>query len=263
MSSDSDIHPAISASLIVPIRNEGPELVERFGPFAGRPDCELIATDGGGSREAIERLAARGARIVAFEGTRGRCLDEAARKAAGEILLFFHADSRPPDDAVEAAREALSGGAAAGAFSLAYEGAGPAMRWIASWANLRSRLLRLPFGDQGLFCPRSTYFRAGGFRDLPVCDDLDFLRRIRRIGRIVIRPEKTVTSPRRYRRNGVLRQVLRSWRVQVGFFAGVAPETLARWYGGRATRPEPAGRRPSVERPVLAPGPTSPPRRSG
>jgi hypothetical protein len=98
---------------------------------------------------------------------------------------------------------------------------------------VRSRRLGLPFGDQGLFCRREAYEESGGFRDLPVCDDLDIVRRVKRVGRLVILPEKSVTSPRRYRQNGSLRQVLRNWRVLAGYFAGVAPEKLERWYRGK------------------------------
>ena len=74
---------------------------------------------------------------------------------------------------------------------------------------------------------------VGGFRDLPVCDDVDLVRRLRKSGAFVVRPEKTVTSPRRYREVGTLRQVLRTWRVLAGYYAGVPPETLSRWYEGR------------------------------
>jgi hypothetical protein len=104
------------------------------------------------------------------------------------------------------------------------------MRWIAWWGNLRSRLLRLPFGDQGIFCRRDAYEKAGGFRDWPVCDDVDLVRRLRRTGRFEVRREKTETSPRRYRSRGALRQVLTNWKVLAGYYLGVPPETLARWY---------------------------------
>jgi hypothetical protein len=230
-------------SLIVPIRNEPPESAARFARFAGRGDVELVVADGGGSADAAARFAALGARVVAAEGSRGRALGRAAEASGGEILLFFHADATPPENAPEAAAEALSAGAVAGAFALAYEDATPALRWIAWWANLRARALGLAFGDQGLFCRRTDYARAGGFRDLPIAEDLDLVRRLARLGRFVIRPERTNASPRRFRDAGTLRQVLRDWRVEAGWFAGVPPETLARWYrggdapGGRATSP--------------------------
>ncbi|MGH9368869.1 MAG: TIGR04283 family arsenosugar biosynthesis glycosyltransferase [Thermoanaerobaculia bacterium] len=234
-------------SVIVPIRNEGPEVAARFAQFARRPDAELLIADGGGDARTSAAFTAAGARVVAAEGSRGRCLDLAAREARGQILLFYHADSRPPENALEAVREALEDGAVAGAFSLAYENAGPGMRWIAWWANTRSRLLGLPFGDQGLFCRREDYERAGRFRDIPICDDLDLVRRLRLLGPVAIRREKSVTSPRRYRETGPLRQMLRNWRVQIGYFAGVDPETLARWYSrgaGNAVSSSSRRRRP-------------------
>ena len=136
----------------------------------------------------------------------------------------------PPRMRSPCVRQAVAAGAAAGAFSLAYEDGGARMRWIAWWANRRSRWLRLPFGDQGIFCRRDAYERAGGVRDLPVCDDLDLVRRLKRVGPFVIRPEVVVTSSRAYRRNGTLRQVLRVWSVAAGYFLGVSPARLQRWY---------------------------------
>ena len=91
----------------------------------------------------------------------------------------------------------------------------------------------MPFGDQGIFCRRDLYERSGGFADLPICDDVDFVRRLKRVSALRILPEKTLTSPRRYREQGSVRQVLRNWRVLAGYFAGVSPETLLRWYNGR------------------------------
>ena len=164
---------------------------------------------------------------------RGSRLARAAAEARGDILFFLHADSRPPEYALTIIRRTIDEGADGGAFSLAYDAPEPAMRWIAWWANRRSRLARLPFGDQGIFCRRAAYEKSGGFRDLPVCDDLDLVLRLRKSGRFVIRPEKTITSPRRYRESGALRQVLRNWKVMAGYFAGVRPETLSRWYEGR------------------------------
>ncbi len=217
-------------SIIVPIKNEGPEVAHWFRRFAALGDSELIAADGGGSPETSQAFREIGARVITGEGSRGARLARAAREARGEILLFLHADSRPPENALAAIHESLENGAVGGSFRLAYEDADAGLNWIAWWANLRSRFLRLPFGDQGLFCRRDAYERAGGFRDMPICDDLDFVRRLKRVGALAIRPEKTVTSARRYRERGALFQVLRNWRVLVGYFAGVPAETLRRWY---------------------------------
>src|SRR5206468_2110535 len=84
-------------------------------------------------------------------------------------------------------------------------------------------------GAQGLFCRRETYERSGGFRDLPVCDDVDMVRRWKRLGRLAVLREKTLTSARRYRA-GAFSRVLRNWRVLAGYYAGVSPARLERWY---------------------------------
>ena len=219
-------------SVIVPVKGEGPEVAASLSQFSRPPEAELLIADGGVGAPLREELSAAGARVLSDEGSRGSRLARAAAQARGDILFFLHADSRPPQDALAIIRRAIDDGAHGGAFSLAYESAGPAMRWIAWWANRRSRLARLPFGDQGIFCRRAAYERSGGFRDLPLCDDLDLVLRLRKTGRFVVRPEKTVTSSRRYREVGAARQMLRNWRVMAGYFAGVAPETLSRWYEG-------------------------------
>jgi rSAM/selenodomain-associated transferase 2 len=223
-------------SIIVPTRNEGVEIVENFRQFCGSPDAELLVADGGGDAETARAFEALGAILVKSGGSRGSRLANAARRARGDILFFLHADSRAPDGALALIARALEGDGCAGSFSLSYEGTTPALRWIAWWANLRSRVFRLPYGDQGVFCRRNAYERSGGFRDLPICDDVDFVRRLRKTGRFVILPEKTVTSSRRYLQRGALRQVLRNWRVLAGYYLGVAPATLDRWYNAERRR---------------------------
>ncbi|MEP6769799.1 MAG: TIGR04283 family arsenosugar biosynthesis glycosyltransferase [Acidobacteriota bacterium] len=220
-------------SVIVPIRGEPREIAERFRALAADPRAELLVADGGGEPATTEAFRQIGARVIGSCGTRGARLAAAAREASGDQFLFLHSDSRPPENALEAVARCLSNRATGGAFSLAYENAGPGLRWIAAWANLRSRWLKLPFGDQGIFCRREAYESAGGFRDLPVCDDLDFVRRLRRVGPFTILPERTTTSPRRYEERGAFSQVLLNWRVQAGYFAGVSPRTLERWYNGK------------------------------
>lgn len=222
-------------SVIVPIKNEPPEAAFPLARFSSPPDCELVVVSTADGSPAERVWDFPGARLILERGSRGACLARAVSQARGEILFFLHADSRPPQNALAIIRRTIGRGASAGAFSLAYEDANLRMRWIASWANLRSRLLRLPFGDQGIFCRRDAYDAAGGFRDMPVCDDVDLIRRLRAVGRFVICPEITTTSPRRYREHGALRQVLRVWAVLGGYFLGISPERLGRWYYGKAS----------------------------
>jgi uncharacterized protein len=220
-------------SIVVPVRSEKPEMAERFRHLASAPEAELLVADAGDVPETTRAFTGLGARCVTRFGNRGSRLAAAAELAHGEILLFLHGDSDLPSNALQVIRETLSNGVSAGAFSLGYHDADRRMRWIAWWANQRARWLDLPFGDQGIFCHRDVYERAGGFRSLPICEDFDFVRRLRRLGPIVLRPERTLTSPRRYREHGAWRQVLRNWRVLIGFVFGVSPDRLERWYNFR------------------------------
>ena len=217
-------------SLILPIRGEDPSAVAKFRPFAG--EFEIVVADGGCAPETVAAFSEIASRRVFLPGaTRGKRLAAAARAGAGEVLLFLHADTRPPPDARALIEACVASGAAAGAFRLAYEDPTPSLRTISWFANLRSRWLALPFGDQGIFCTREAYESSGGFRDLAVCDDVDFVRRLRRVARLRILEECCVTSPRRYL-DGAAARVLRNWTVLAGYWLGVSPERLERWYRG-------------------------------
>jgi glycosyltransferase involved in cell wall biosynthesis len=179
-------------SLILPIRGEEPSAADALRATAR--NFEVIVADGGCPPETVEAFSRIASQWIAMPGrTRGARLAQGARLAAGEILFFLHADSRPPVRAQELIERAVAGGAAAGSFRLAYEEATPALRWISAWANLRTRWLQLPFADQGIFCTRAAYEASGGFRDLPICDDLDFVRRLARVDRLHLLPEPCVT----------------------------------------------------------------------
>ena len=219
-------------SIVIPLGDEPAEIGRAVIGWWRPGEAELLVAAAGES-PAARVLREAGARVILDPGgSRGARLRDATAASRGGVLLFLHADSRPPEHALELVRRSLDAGATAGSFRLAYENGGPIMRWTAWWANLRSRVLRLPFGDQGLFCSREAYVAAGGFRDLPVCDDVDLVRRLRRVGRFVVLPEPVVTSSRHYRRRGAARQTYRVWSTLIGYFLGVAPDRLARWYRG-------------------------------
>ncbi len=206
---DASIRPGV-ISVVVPVKDEPPEAPDALKRLAASSGAELIVASG--------------------HGTRGARLAEAVGRARGDTLFFVHVDSRPPERALALIHESLAAGAAAGAFSIRYEPEDARMRWIAWWANRRTRLFGVAFGDQGIFCRRDAYLAAGGFRDLPICEDIDLVRRLRRVGPFVVRSETTATSPRRYLERGALRQVLRVWKVLAGYYLGVRPEKLADWY---------------------------------
>ena len=215
-------------SLLVPIRGEPAGAAAAFAGLPG--NFEIVAADGDAPGPAAAAFAAIGARVLPLEGRpRGARLAAAARETRSEILAFLHADSRLPAGAETMIEAAVRSGACWGAFRLEYDDRSAALRWVAWWANVRTRLFRLPFGDQGIFCTREAYGRAGGYPELPICDDLAFAMRLRRISGFRLLPAACVTSARAYRGRS-FRQVLTNWRVMAGYFLGVEPRTLEKWY---------------------------------
>ncbi|MEM8827112.1 MAG: glycosyltransferase family 2 protein, partial [Pseudomonadota bacterium] len=158
-------------------------------------------------------------------------LNAGAKAARASTLLFLHADTRLPagwQPKVEAALDRP--GPVVGAFSLAIEDAGMRLSLVALGANVRSRLLGRPYGDQALFMRRSTFAALGGFRALPIMEDLDFVRRAARIGHIVTLPDRVVTSARRWRRHGAAKSVAINQAMLVGEALGMPHERLAAFY---------------------------------
>jgi hypothetical protein len=117
-----------------------------------------------------------------------------------------------------------------GAFSLRISGDRPGLAFIARAANLRSRLLRLPYGDQALFTTSETFQRLGGFAETPIMEDVLFVRGLRRLGRLVILPQAVVTSSRRWDNLGLLRTTLINQLILIGHGCGIPAPTLARCY---------------------------------
>ena len=155
---------------------------------------------------------------------------EAASSSSEEILLFLHSDTLLPFGWERAIRRAIASGAVGGAFRLSFSSGGARMRWVAFWANLRTRLTRVPYGDQAPFVRRDVYERLGGHPPWPLLDDWDFARRLRDQGRIEFLRDAVETSPRRYLERGVVQTVLGNWRILWKARRGEAPERLAERY---------------------------------
>lgn len=149
-----------------------------------------------------------------------------------DVLLFLHADTHLPEGFPQTVRATLADGCVAGAFRLRIDGEHPGLRWVEWGANLRSRLLALPYGDQALFLPARRFYDMGGFADVPWMEDIEFVRRLRRTGRIAIAPTAVTTSARRWQSWGILRTTLIHQACLAGYLLGIPPRWLHRWRGG-------------------------------
>lgn len=221
----------LSISVIIPARDEEAVLPATLAALAGEEVHEIIVADGE-SRDTTVAVARRhGATVAACPPGRGRQLNAGAALASGEILFFLHADTLPPAGfAAEIRRVLATPGVIAGAFRLGIAGERPALRFIEFGANLRARLFGLSYGDQGLFLRAADFRNLDGFRELPLCEDAELMRRLRRLGKVRLARTAVRTSARRWFRLGILRTTWRNQLVLLGFLLGVSPDRLGRWY---------------------------------
>ena len=217
-----------SVSVVIPTLDEEQRLPAAIQSV--RADADVIVVDGG-SGDATREVAAReGARVLEAPRGRGRQLDQGARAATGEWLLFLHADTRL-ETGWAAALAALPPEVVGGAFRFTVDSPRPAFRVVETVVRLRLRLFALPYGDQGLFVRREVYARIGGVPHLPLMEDVAFVARLRRAGRLAFPPVRAFTSARRWDRYGIVGTTLRNWSLLALYAAGQSPEGLARRYG--------------------------------
>ncbi|MGB3202031.1 MAG: TIGR04283 family arsenosugar biosynthesis glycosyltransferase [Nodosilinea sp.] len=221
--------PAIS--VVIPALDEAANLPSVLDTIQAATQIEVIVVDGGSSDGTATVAQAMGTKVVRSAPGRSHQQNQGARVASGSILLFLHADTRLPEGFEGAIRQTLARpGVVAGAFRLTINGQGKRLRWVEWGVNLRSRLLQMPYGDQGLFVTAEVFHQLGGFPDLPMMEDFELVRQLRKLGRVAIAPEAVVTSDRRWRRLGILRTTLANQAMIIGYLLGVDPHRLARWY---------------------------------
>lgn len=228
---DSGRAGAASISVIIPVIGEDERLPELLDGLtaSGPRGLEILVIDGDSSpatRRIVEAHPAT--RWLPSPPGRARQLQAGAETAQGEILLFLHADTRLPDGWAGAVRHAAAQPRfALGAFRFALDH--PARRYrFTEWAvRTRCRYARLPYGDQALFVQADSFRAAGGFADIPILEDVDLVRRMRRRGRIVVLRETAVTSARRYQQTGYLRLTWLHGKIILQYSLGMAPTRLA------------------------------------
>jgi len=226
----------MSLSLIIPTLNAADRIAATVEAWrsAVSPD-DVIVSDGGSTDETVGRAAAAGATVIGEARGRGAQLAAGAQAARRDWLLFVHADTRPGEGAGATLTDYMAdplNGARAAALHLALDDPHPAARRIERLANWRSRALALPYGDQGLLITRGHYEAIGGYRPLPLMEDVDIVRRIGRRG-LTILDAAAVTSAERYRRDGWWARPMRNLGVLSLYLLGVSPERLARMYEKR------------------------------
>ena len=219
-------------SVIIPTLDEELLLPACLAALAGQTAHELIVADGGSADATLAIAAAAGARIVSSERGRAEQLNRGAAAARGEVLVFVHADTCLPGDLLARIGHLLADDPriVGGCCTLRFDDSATRYRLMAALGNAYLRLTHAQYGDRAMFVRCATFAAVGGFRPLPIMDDADLGRRLRRAGRTVLLSGPVTTSAREFKRQGAVRLVAKLAIAHVAFWLGVEPERIHRFY---------------------------------
>jgi rSAM/selenodomain-associated transferase 2 len=222
-------------SIIVPALDEAAGIAACLAALAPLRAAghEVIVVDGGSGDGTPALARALCDRVLAAPRGRASQMNAGAAAAAGNVLLFLHADTRLPP---HADRLVLDGLAAAngswGRFDVRIDGRHPLLRLVAWLMNRRSRLTGIATGDQAMFVARAAFAAVGGFPPLALMEDVELSRRLKRLAPPLCLGGPAVTSGRRWESRGVVRTIALMWWLRLRYFLGASPERLRRIYNG-------------------------------
>jgi uncharacterized protein len=229
------VQPKIS--VIIPVLNEGKQIqvcLQHLGAGSGEIDYEVIVVDGDANGSTLSYLPTGLPQLRALTAVAGRGsqMNAGAKVARGNLLLFLHADAQLPTDGLTQIVDLMqSQQFVGGAFDLKINSPRPSLQVISWGACLRSRLTRIPYGDQAIFLRRDYFESIGGYLAMPIMEDVALMQRVKHLGdRIYIFPQPVLVSARRWQAEGVIHCTLRNWILLLLYFAGVKPQRLAHWY---------------------------------
>lgn len=222
---------AIKLSVIIPVLNEEKTIAQTLEHLQ-KTAVEIIIVDGGSTDNTVEIVQNMGIKtILSPEPGRSNQMNTGAKYAIGKVLLFLHADTQLPHNYLQYIEESLEKpNTIAGAFLLKIESQNPLLRIVEKGVNARSRLLQMPYGDQGIFLKKETFETIGGFPDIPLMEDFQLMLTLKKQGKIRLAKAPVITSARRWEKLGVIKTTLINQKVILGYFLGVSPEKLKQWY---------------------------------
>ena len=233
---------AMPISVIIPTLNEERAITPTLAHTATLGFDELIVVDGGSTdttpaRLESYRLSTQSSALspvywVTAPPGRARQMNEGAKAGRGEVFLFLHADTQLPQDAKTVIDTVLADQQMVGGrFDVQFDRPSMWGTMISKTMNWRSRLSGLATGDQALFVRRSVFEQMGGFTDMPLMEDIEFSRRLKRKGRTAALTATVTTSFRRWEQQGPLQTIFLMWTLRFLYWVGTSPHTLSRWYG--------------------------------
>jgi rSAM/selenodomain-associated transferase 2 len=220
-------------SFVIPVLNEQDSIASLLQNLAQQyPECELVVVDGGSSDETVARALPLCSNLLTGPPGRASQMNLGARAASGCHIFFLHADTLPSSNLAQLSA-VLATRPRWGFFRAQLSGEHWIYRVIESGMNLRSRITRVATGDQTLFVDRDLLAQTGGYADIPLMEDIEFCKRLRRLYSPTIISQPVVTSSRRWETRGVCRTVLQMWALRLAYMLGVSPQRLWQYYYGR------------------------------
>jgi rSAM/selenodomain-associated transferase 2 len=221
-------------SIIIPVLDEEAGIADALAalaPFRQR-GAEVVVVDGGSRDRTMEFARPLADKVIAAPRGRGAQMNAGASAATGDVFVFLHVDTRLPPNADHMILDGLNDSSWQwGRFDVRIAGRSPLLPVIAGLMNWRSLLTRIATGDQAMFANRVAFEQAGGFPDIPLMEDIELSRRLKRITAPLCLAARVTTSGRRWDERGVLRTILLMWRLRLAHRLGVEPAALARRYG--------------------------------
>jgi len=226
-------HPKFS--IIVPVLHEAErinDLIASLRQLETENNFEIIIIDGSPAKDTLHVIDDDRVTKISSEKGRAKQMNAGASVAKGDILIFLHADTELPSTAMKRMNAFIDRNKyVGGAFDLGIKSDKMIYKVIAFLGSLRSRLNRIPYGDQAIFLRRDYFNKIGGYREIPLMEDVELMRRIKRSGRkIWIFYDRVMTSPRRWEEEGLIYCILRNWTLQVLYFLGLSPHQLVDFY---------------------------------
>jgi len=220
-----------TVSIVVPALNEATRIESCLRRLRSDfPGCELVVVDGGSTDDTVD-LAARQAHTIRSAAGRAIQMNTGAAVTSGDVLWFIHADCQVPPDALELLRQALRDpDVVGGGLQLSFDQRSLSLYYLAASSNVRARRLNWIFGDQAMFVRREVFDAVGGFPQLPLMEDLEMSRILRRRGRLVVLPTTVIASARRLVEQGVWRMTVLMQLLKLQYLLGVDPERIRQRY---------------------------------